>query len=94
MESKMFQLAEIVMAEKLKEKFEVTVTDEIINLNIYSSQKKIEEYKEKFELFFSDEFEFTKDITIHLGKTLMAFDTEEYKNQRLMLSDKLNKKMQ
>ena len=72
----------------------MTVADEITSLNIYSSQKKLDQYIEKFELFFTNEYEFNKDISIHLGNTLMTFDTEEYKNKRLMLSDKLNKKMQ
>ena len=82
------------MNEKLKEKFEVTVTDEIINLNIYSSQKKLNEYTEKFEMFFDGQHEFTHEVSVHLGKTLMEFDTEEFKNKRLMLSEKLNKEMQ
>jgi len=37
MASKCFELAEIVMSEKLKEKFAVTVNDELIGLNIYSA---------------------------------------------------------
>ena len=37
MENESFTLAEIVMAEKVKEKFEVTENDELIGLNIYSA---------------------------------------------------------
>jgi len=32
-----FALAEIVMGEKLKEKFELTQDDEVIALNVYSA---------------------------------------------------------
>lgn len=37
MQNESFALAEIVMAEKLKEKFEVTVNDEVIALNIFAA---------------------------------------------------------
>jgi hypothetical protein len=43
------------MAEKIKEKFEVTVDDEVIALNIYAAQKKFPEYKQKFDLFMDDD---------------------------------------
>jgi len=36
MANKSFELAEIVMLEKLKEKFSVNVNDELISLNIYA----------------------------------------------------------
>ena len=56
------------MAEKLKEKFKVTVNDEIIGLNIYAAQKKMHDYMDKFNLFFEehedDSFKLTQDITI------------------------------
>jgi hypothetical protein len=55
MQNESFALAEIVMAEKIKEKFEVTVNDEVIALNIYAAQKKFPEYKQKFDLFMDDE---------------------------------------
>jgi hypothetical protein len=38
MKNKCYELSEIVMAEKVKEKFETTVNDEIIGLNIYAAQ--------------------------------------------------------
>lgn len=37
MQHENFELAEIVMAEKLKEKFTQTVNDELIGLNIYAA---------------------------------------------------------
>jgi hypothetical protein len=37
MENESFTLSEIVMAEKMKEKFEVTENDEIISLNIFAA---------------------------------------------------------
>lgn len=52
--NKCFELAEIVMAEKVKEKFPITENDEIIGLNIYAQQDKMSEYKEKFDILIGD----------------------------------------
>ena len=45
MTNESYTLAEIVMAEKVKEKFDVTENDELIGLNIYAAQKKFPEYR-------------------------------------------------
>ena len=37
MRNKCYELSEIVMAEKIKEKFDKTVNDEVIGLNIYAA---------------------------------------------------------
>ena len=96
MKHKAFTLSEIVMAEKLKEKFDVTIKDELIGLNVYSAQKKFTEYKEKFDVLIDKDGEFTFDTSLsqELGKTLMAFDTDEFKNDRLQLSDQIRKRME
>ena len=95
MDNKCYELAEIVMAEKLKEKFPETVTDELLGLNIYSAQVKFDQYREKFNLFIDPEspYEFNEHISKELGKTLMKFNTDEFKNDRLQLTEKLTKKM-
>lgn len=51
---KNYTLAEIVMAEKLKERFILTVNDELTGLHVYAAQRKWTEYREKFEIFFND----------------------------------------
>ena len=61
MKHKAYILAEIVMAEKLKEKFDVNVGDELMGLNVFSAQKKFSEYKEKFDVLIDKESEFTFD---------------------------------
>lgn len=96
MENKSYELSEIVMAEKLKEKFgETTVNDELIGLNIYAAQKKFTEFRHKFDLFISDEseFEFNNKIASELGNTLKQFDTDEYKNDRLQMTEKIVKRI-
>jgi len=65
MTNKCYELAEIVMSEKLKEKFNITFNDELIGLNIYSAQVKFNDYKSKFETFIKDdsEYEFNEYIS-------------------------------
>jgi len=90
-----YTLSEIVMAEKLKEKFEVTINDELIGLNVYSAQKKFNEYREKFDILMDRDspYGYDRELGDQLGKTLMAFDTDEYKNDRLMLTDRVRQRM-
>ena len=61
MKHKAYTLAEIVMAEKLKEKFDINIGDELIGLNVFSAQKKFSEYKEKFDILIDKDSEFLFD---------------------------------
>lgn len=89
-----YALSEIVMAEKLKEKFVVTAEDELIAVKIYAAQKKMEEYLEKFNLFFDDDgFKVDDDSVKVLSSTLVKFEDDKHKNDRLMLASKLQRHM-
>lgn len=96
MKHKAFVLAEIVMDEKLKEKFDINIADELIGLNVFSAQKKFDMYKEKFDILIDkeSEFDFNQQLSQQLGSTLMTFDTDEFKNDRLRLSDQIRKRME
>lgn len=56
------------------------------------------DYKQKFNLFFTEKSEggldLLQNVTAELSKTLMEFHTDEFKNDRLMMAEKLNRKMQ
>ena len=80
------------MAEKTKEKFVETVNDELLGLNIYAAQDKFDEYKLRFDTLLNNQ-EFDQAISAELGKTLMKFNKDEQKNERLMLTEKLTRKM-
>ena len=80
------------MIEKLKEKFNVSVNDELISLHIYAAQQKLQEYRDKFNLFFT-ELEFNRKVADQLSFTLMKFEGDKFKNDRLAMNDKLVKKM-
>ena len=86
------------MAEKLKERFTISVNDELTGLHVYAAQKKWPEYREKFEIFFNEdldeEFRLSFEISKQLGQTLMNFDSDEFKSGRLMLSEKLIRRLQ
>jgi len=90
-----FALAEIVMSEKLKEKFDLTQADEVIALNVYSAQKKLPEYKEKYEILMDPKGPYKLDeiLASELGATLMAFDHESDANERLTLMERIRNKM-
>jgi hypothetical protein len=99
MTNETFSLAEIVMDEKNKEKFPQTLEDEVLAIKIYAKQLKMADYREKFLLFFDTDqgpaqYELTTNLTTVLAKTLLNFEFDEFKNDKLMLTEKLNKKMQ
>lgn len=95
MTNESYTLAEIVMAEKSKEKFATTVNDELLAINIYAAQKKMDQYLEKFNVFFegSEEFKADSDVVRVLAKTLVNFEEDKHKNDRLMLATKLQRQM-
>jgi hypothetical protein len=49
-----YGLAQIVYSEKMREKFEQTVDDQLVGLEIFASQKKIEEFTELYNKIVPD----------------------------------------
>lgn len=99
MRADIHNLAEVVMEEKIKEKFSVTEDDDMLGLSIYAAQRKMQDYKDKYLLFFDDDegaatYELTPGATSLLASTLMNFEADEFKNDRLMLAGRLMRKMQ
>lgn len=99
MDSNNWAMAQIVMDEKNKEKFDLEQKDDIFAIEIYSKLTNMQAYKEKFMLFFdTDEaprqYDLTPDIATILSRTLMKFETDQFKNDQLMMAEKINKKMQ
>lgn len=95
MNNKSWALSEIVLAEKLKEKYDETKEDELVALNIFASQGKFDQYQEKFEILIGQDgrYEFSKDIANVLGDTLMNFNEDIQKNDRLRMSEQIIKKI-
>lgn len=70
-----YKLAQVIFGEKKRERFEVTISDQIIGLEIFSAQGKIDEYKEIFNELNRDdsEFKLNKMICEELGRTMLKF---------------------
>lgn len=99
MANETYTLAEVVMDEKNKEKFPQSLEDELLSIKIYAKLLKMAEYREKFLLFFDTDqgpaqHELTPNLTTVLAKTLLNFEFDEFKNDKLMLTERLNRKMQ
>lgn len=58
---KAYQLAQIIFGEKKREKFTVTINDQFIGLEIFSSQKKIDEYRTIFAELSHNDSTYTLD---------------------------------
>lgn len=78
----------------MREKFEANIQDQLTGLEIFAVQKKIGDYVEKFkELVNSDQWKFDQTIAEELGRTLMYFDGENEKQQRLDLTELLQNRI-
>ena len=75
-----YKLAQIIYSEKKRDKFQATINDNLIGLKIFSSQMKLEEYKEIFnDLCREDtEFKFDKRTAEEIATTLLKFSTDEH----------------
>lgn len=56
-----YSLAQIVYSEKMREKFDITIEDQLTGLQIFASQKKIEEFSELYTKLLNE-----KDQTMQL----------------------------
>ena len=90
-----YELAEMIMAEKVKDRYPMLEHDELVMVNIYGMQKDFDNYKEKFNLFMDDDsqFDFTDEISQHLSKTLQNFNEDNQKAEQLTMVQKIIKKM-
>ncbi len=59
-----YQLSQIIYGEKKREKFEVTISDQMIGFEIFSAQKKMDEYKDIFNEVNRADSKFTMDKSI------------------------------
>ena len=75
-----YKLAQIIYSEKKRDKFKATINDHLIGLKIFSSQMKLEEYKEIFNELCQEESEFTFDkrMAEEIAATLLKFKTDEH----------------
>jgi hypothetical protein len=46
---KAYALSQVIFVEKMREKYEITVTDHLTGLEIFAVQRKLTEYQQKFK---------------------------------------------
>lgn len=101
---KAFDLGQIVYSEKQREKFEQTISDQLTGLEIFSAQRKIDEFSDLYgKLLAVGEKDkaagagvtpqFTQEVCESIARTLMEFDSEKEKQRRLEMAEKLFKRI-
>ena len=81
MTARIYHLAQIIFSEKMNEKFEPSIEDSLIGMDIFASQNKLDEYREKFNELTGEknQFEFKLETCEEIGRTLMNFNRDEHK---------------
>ena len=97
---KLFALAQVVYSEKMREKFEVTTSDNILGMRIFAAQKNLTEFTDIFNkviIAAEQEGENAQKLDLNMceniAQDLMEFDTEKEKMTRLDMTQKLNKRV-
>ncbi len=93
-----YGLAQIVYSEKMREKFESNIEDQLTGLEIFASQKKIDEFTELYSKLVSDvpttptTTILTQSVSETIARNLMLFDNEKEKQRRLEMAERLLKR--
>lgn len=71
------------------------VTDQVIGLDIFSAQFKIDEYKDIFHELIREDSAYTLDQNIceQIGGTLLRFQSDEHQSAMLEMCDSLRYKI-
>ena len=81
-----YPLAQIIYDEKQKEKYDVSVDDQLIGMEIYALQKMLPEFSAKFkDNFTTNQHNFPLNVEYceKMSHMLMNFDHLDHQNQRL-----------
>lgn len=93
-----YGLAQIVYSEKMREKFEQTTDDQLVGLEIFASQRKIDEFTELYNKIVPDTTvtasttHLTQSTSESIARNLMLFDSEKEKQRRLEMAERLLKR--
>lgn len=71
------------------------MNDQLMGLEIYSAQAKIDDYREVFQEFSREDskFRLTEYICEQIGRTLLKFKSDEHQKQMLEMCDSLRYKI-
>lgn len=96
LEREAYPLAQIIYGEKTREKsYKETLDDEITGMIIFSAQNNMPDYREKYYNLMDDESQYrmTESIAEAVGNTLVKFNLDEQRNERIVMAEKLEKNM-
>jgi hypothetical protein len=91
MKTKAYSLSQVIQSEKAREKFEPTIRDDLITMEIYANQHKLEEFQILYRAILGEKSTYVLDQQIceDLSSFLMNFTSEEDKNARLEMTEQL-----
>ncbi len=93
---KAYSLAQIVYSEKMREKFDITIEDQLTGLQIFASQKKIDEFSDLYLKLLNEKDQtivLSQPICESLALNLMEFDSDKEKLRRLDMAERLVKRI-
>lgn len=82
----------------MREKFESTIDDQLVGLEIFASQKKIDEFTDLYNKIVPDTHvttqttQLTQNVSEAIARNLMHFDSDKEKQRRLEMADRLLKR--
>jgi len=80
----------------MREKFTITIHDQIVGLQIFASQKRLDEFVDLYGKLLGDkdhDVQFNQEICESLSSNLLQFDNEKDKQIRLDMIEKLVRKI-
>ena len=90
--------AQIVYSEKMREKFEQNIDDQLVGLEIFASQRKIDEFTELYNKIVPETTvtasttQLTQNVSESIARNLMQFDSDKEKQRRLEMAERLLKR--
>ena len=82
----------------MREKFEQTIDDQLVGLEIFASQRKIDEFTDLYNKIVLDTTvtasttKLTQSVSESIARNLMLFDSEKEKQRRLEMAERLLKR--
>lgn len=93
MNAKAYSLSQIIQSEKAREKFGDDVKDDLISLEIFAHQFKLDEFRSVWKELFGEEsnkYDLTAFICEEMSHNLVKFTREDHKTARLEMTDQLH----
>jgi len=92
MNAKAYSLSQIIQSEKAREKFGDDVKDDLISMEIFAHQLKMDEFRAVWKELIGEEepkYELTQHICEEMSQNLMKFNRDDHKTARLEMTQQL-----